>query len=292
MPFHHQINHITDSHLTQSDATRKLDRPLVITWYTNRTNVQSVLHSHPYYELILPLGGEVMYSVNGSLIHLHEGELIVLPADIYHYGKYDISTEISDRLLAQVDQKFWDEVAKESPFNELCELRGPLVIDSAFVASWELRSFFEQMDLSRNVSNPDKEYMLCSNMLRTLFIYITESLHTQKPQTILQNSIVDKAVDYIQKNFTDPDLKVSDIAAITYSSREHLSRLFKRYTMESIHSYITELRMQRFRQLIFEGKNILESCNMSGFSDYTSFTRSFKRIYKMSPTQYLKSLEH
>ena len=87
-----------------------------------------------------------------------------------------------------------------------------------------------------------------------------------------------KAVSYIQEHFTDPELTVYDIAEYTYSSREHISRLFKRYTMESIHSNITELRIQHFHQLILEGKSIMDSCTFSGFSDYSSFTRSFKKI--------------
>lgn len=292
MPFHHKVNHITDSHLTQGEATQKLPLPIVITWFTNRTNVQSVVHSHPYYELILPLYGGVMYSVNGSLVHLNEGELIVLPADIYHYGKYDISTDVSDRLLAQIDQTFWDNVASEVPFHELYRLQTPLVFNASDVAAWEIRSFFEQMDLNRNIKSPESQLMLCSNMLRTLFIYMTESLHNHNSPELIRNPLVEKAVSYIQENFTDQDLTVSDIADYTYSSREHLSRLFKRYTMESIHSYITELRMQQFHQFLREGKSILDACTYSGFSDYSSFTRSFKKIHGMSPTQYLKSQKH
>ncbi|ETP72563.1 DNA-binding domain-containing protein, AraC-type [Lachnospiraceae bacterium JC7] len=292
MPLHHRVNHITDSHLTQGEATQKLPLPIIITWFTNRTNVQSVVHSHPYYELILPLYGGVMYSVNGSLVHLNEGELIVLPADIYHYGKYDISTDVSDRLLAQIDQTFWDQIATEEPFHELCRLKTPLVFNASDVAAWEIRSFFEQMDLNRNIKDPVSQLMLCSNMLRTLFIYMTESLHNQHSPELARNQLVEKAVSYIQEHFTDPELTVYDIAEYTFSSREHLSRLFKRYTMESIHSYITELRMQHFHQLLREGKSIMDSCNYSGFSDYSSFTRSFKKIHNMSPTQYMKSLEN
>lgn len=291
MSLHHKVNHITDSELTQGEATRKLSMPIIITWFTNRTNIQSVLHSHPYYELILPLNGEVMYSVNGSFVRLHEGELIVLPADIYHYGKYDISTDVSERLLAQIDQTFWDEIASDETFSDLFKLRSPLVFSEADVANWEIRSLFEQMDLNRNVTNPQNQILLCGNMLRTLFIYLTESLHGQHSPQVARNPLVEKAVSYIQENFTDPELTVYDIAEYTFSSREHISRLFKRYTMESIHSYITELRMQHFHQLVLEGKSIMDSCTFSGFSDYSSFTRSFKKIYNMSPTQYMKSLE-
>ncbi|WP_091208424.1 helix-turn-helix domain-containing protein [Oribacterium sp. WCC10] len=49
--------------------------------------------------------------------------------------------------------------------------------------------------------------------------------------------------------------------------------------------------MQYFHQLVSEGKSIMEACINSGFSDYSSFTRSFKKIHQMSPTQYIKRME-
>ncbi len=290
MLFHHKVNHIVDSLLTQGEATKNLTMPVIITWYTNRTNIQSVVHSHPYYELILPLNGEVIYSVNGGLVHLKEGELIILPADIYHYGKYDISSDISERLLAQIDRDFWDDIAQESPFRELYKMETPIVIDANSVISWEIRAFFEQMDLMQNVKNHQLNNMINENMIRTLFVYFTESLHNQHSQQFTKSPLVEQAILYIQDRFTDPALTVYDIADHTYTSREHLSRIFKRYTMESIHSYITELRMQHFHQQLSLGKSIIESCIDSGFSDYSSFTRSFKRIHGMSPSQYIKNM--
>lgn len=43
------------------------DGQVVVGLYTNRENVQSVVHSHPYYEMILPVAGSsVRYSVDGA----------------------------------------------------------------------------------------------------------------------------------------------------------------------------------------------------------------------------------
>lgn len=291
MQIHHKLTHIVDSLLTQREATQQLSVPISITWYTNRTNTQSILHSHPYYELILPVNGDVMYSINGSLIHLHVGELIILPAEVFHYGKYDISDNISERLLAQIDQTLWDSMSYELSFSELSRLRAPIVLNSRAVSDWGIRSLFERMDLLRNVNDENNRDKLCKAMLSTLMVYLMENLHSQDSNQPLGNRIVEQAIRYIQEQFTDSALTVAHIANHTYTSREHLSRLFKRYTMESIHRYITELRMQYFHQQLREGKSIMDSCINSGFSDYSSFTRSFRRIHGMSPSQYLKSLK-
>ena len=74
-----KMPHYVDSILTQEDASAALqDGQVVVGLYTNRENVQSVVHSHPYYEMILPVAGSsVRYSVDGSVYDLHLGELIL-----------------------------------------------------------------------------------------------------------------------------------------------------------------------------------------------------------------------
>lgn len=76
-----KMPHYVDSILTQEDASAALqDGQVVVGLYTNRENVQSVVHSHPYYEMILPVAGSsVRYSVDGSVYDLHLGELILFP---------------------------------------------------------------------------------------------------------------------------------------------------------------------------------------------------------------------
>lgn len=85
-----KMPHYVDSILTQEDASAALqDGQVVVGLYTNRENVQSVVHSHPYYEMILPVAGSsVRYSVDGSVYDLHLGELILFPGEMYHSGKF------------------------------------------------------------------------------------------------------------------------------------------------------------------------------------------------------------
>ena len=86
-------------------------------------------------------------------------------------------------------------------------------------------------------------------------------------------------------------MNVAVIARQFYISREHLSRSFKSYTGESISHYITELRMQEFRYGLVSGKSVLSACMESGFSDYSSFVKSFRRLYGISPVEYREQLK-
>ena len=105
-----KIAHCTDSILTQEMARIGLeDYGVVVTWYTNQNNKQSVVHSHPYHEIVLPVSGSnVLYAFQGSLYTLHPGEMVFFPAEIYHSGRYTVTDIVSNRLVVQISAEIWD----------------------------------------------------------------------------------------------------------------------------------------------------------------------------------------
>ena len=56
--------------------------------------------------------------------------------------------------------------------------------------------------------------------------------------------------------------------------------------MESIHGYLTYLRMQHCRKALAEGASVLSACTESGFPDYSSFLKTFRRLYGITPAEY------
>ena len=102
--FVQKVPHIKDQFLTQERASMELESGQIsVGWYTNEQDSQSVVHSHPYYELVLPLvGSNVRYSVDGNIYDINLGEMIIFPARCYHAGMFNITDKISERLIAQI----------------------------------------------------------------------------------------------------------------------------------------------------------------------------------------------
>ena len=98
--------------------------------------------------------------------------------------------------------------------------------------------------------------------------------------------LVARAVVYLQTHYQDPTLTTAQLAQELYASREHLSRAFKECTMESIHNYLIYLRMQHCRKALEEGVSVLNACTESGFPDYSSFLKTFRRLYGITPAEY------
>lgn len=289
-----KITHYTDSLLTQEMARLNLEEcQVVVTWYTNQNNKQSVVHSHPYYEIILPISGsDVQYSFLGNLYTLHPGEMVFFPAEIYHAGRYTLTDTISDRLVIQINADIWNKAIHYAGISDSCKWSENIVILNAnAVSTWDLRGLLERMAQIPHIKKECQDtILLCELVELQLFInQLVEEKQTESPSST--SALISDAVEYIRNHYTDPNLTAASLAKYLFTSREHLSRAFKEYTMESIHDYIKDLRMQNCRREIAAGHSVLDACTNSGFTNYSSFLKSFRTLHGMTPVQYRTRLK-
>ena len=288
-----KMPHYVDSVLTKEKAATSLQGGGVeVALYTNQSNSQSVVHSHPYYELILPMSGSsVRYSVGGSVYDLHLGELILFSGEVFHSGKFNITADTSERLVVQISPNIWKKAMEQSGLTEQFWGSEPVILDANAVLQWDLSSLLQRMALAAGLEAPLRQAVeLCEvTELLLLFSHIIHRRHTAPPPSAT-SLLVAKAVAYLQANYTDPQLTVAQLARYTYTSREHLSRVFKEYTLESVHGYLTNLRMQHCRNAIAAGFSVLDACTASGFTNYSSFLKSFRALYGITPSEYRAAL--
>lgn len=94
---------------------------------------------------------------------------------------------------------------------------------------------------------------------------------------------------YIQNNFNQ-EISIQGLADKFFLSPNYLCQLFKKEVGETIVEYLSRLRIESACKLLTETKLSIylvgEKC---GFQDYFYFTRIFKRMVKMTPTQYRES---
>lgn len=288
-----KITHCTDSLLTQEMARINLEEcQVAVTWFTNQNNKQSVVHSHPYYELtFLISGSDVQYSFLGNLYTLHLGELVFFPAEIYHAGRYTLTDTFSNRLVVQISADTWNKAMQISGITPAPQWQKDIVILNAnAVSTWDLRGLLERMVQIPHLRKDCQETILICELIELqLFInQLVEEQRTESPSST--STLISAAVEYIRDHYTDPNLTAASLAKYLFTSREHLSRAFKEYTMESIHSYIKNLRMQNCCREIASGHSVLEACTNSGFTNYSSFLKSFRALHGMTPMQYRAQL--
>ena len=82
-----------------------------------------------------------------------------------------------------------------------------------------------------------------------------------------------------------------DAAEFTGLSHPYLSRLFKEEMGKTFMEYVTELRIDKARELLGNPDvKVYEVAGAVGYMEYAYFVRVFKRVVGYSPSDYRKQL--
>jgi AraC family transcriptional regulator len=97
---------------------------------------------------------------------------------------------------------------------------------------------------------------------------------------------------YIETHL-DSELSLNLLAEIAFFSPYHFHRIFKFITGETLNSYVTRQKVEKAASnLIHTSIPISEIGYRYGFKDTSSFTRTFKKFYGLSPTAFRKDNPH
>jgi AraC-like DNA-binding protein len=95
-----------------------------------------------------------------------------------------------------------------------------------------------------------------------------------------------RAKDLIDARYRDR-LDVPTLARAAYLSPAHFSREFRRAFGETPHQYLLTRRLERAAALLRNtDRSVAEICFRVGLRSVGSFTTSFRRVYRVSPTAY------
>lgn len=81
-------------------------------------------------------------------------------------------------------------------------------------------------------------------------------------------------------------LSLEDIAAAVGKHPVHLAREFRRYFGATIGTYRRHLRLQRAEALLRKNIGLTEVALTCGFASHSHFSRSFKAVYGVTPSQF------
>ncbi|WP_105615291.1 AraC family transcriptional regulator [Vallitalea okinawensis] len=97
-----------------------------------------------------------------------------------------------------------------------------------------------------------------------------------------------KIIDYIEEHL-DEELCIDRLSEMAVLSKFYFQRLFYKLVGVTVMEYVRLRRVARASDEIKECNNITDVAFNYGFNNVETFIRSFKAIYKMTPTEYKKS---
>jgi signal transduction histidine kinase/DNA-binding response OmpR family regulator len=106
--------------------------------------------------------------------------------------------------------------------------------------------------------------------------------------TSTDERFLQKLIKIVEENIDNPDLDVEFMIQNIAMSRSQLHRKIKALTNESVTGFIRIIRIKRAAQL-FEQKfgNVSDVMYAVGFNNLSYFTKCFKEVYNMTPTDFM-----
>ena len=97
-------------------------------------------------------------------------------------------------------------------------------------------------------------------------------------------------IDYIEKNYTNSDLSIGVLSDIFFYNEKYFSFVFKKETGQNFTQYLNNLRVEKAKEDFKKDiKSINEVSANCGFSDPLYFSKVFKKITTLSPSEYIKN---
>lgn len=249
-------------------------------------------HYHDFDKIIIYICGSVTYRIEGCSYKLKPYDIILVRHNDIHKPDIDPSVPY-ERIIVYLSPGFL--MAYQSDSYDL---------STCFQKSKELHSHvlriysMEKSDIYRTLVNLEyacthngyARELYCQVVFLEFMIQLNRASLDNRVQYLSPSSgdyRVLGIMDYINSHLME-DITVDRIAAACYISRYHLMHLFKGETGYTLFDYITEKRLALARNLLKNGTPVSEACFGSGFKNYSTFFRAYKKHYHVSPSKAVK----
>lgn len=116
--------------------------------------------------------------------------------------------------------------------------------------------------------------------------------YSQMDQNRLYTKVVSDAINIIDSEFTK-NVTLEEIAKRVGVSSQYLSKIFKEETNQTFVEYLTNLRINRAKEIIQTSDQSIKQVGiMVGYKDPNYFSRIFRSVVGISPSDFRKNVKH
>ena len=223
----------------------------------------------PYHALALRLSGSVSFDFGDQKLSSGEGEIFFMPAYRGYVAEYSGENEII-------------VIHFESPVNLPPENFSPRNKDT-------VTSLFYKMDETWSRRGAGYYFSVLSAMCGLL----SDMAREQKlPITNATEAAFDRAIKYMEENYTDPEFSVNMMVERASMSNTYFRKLFVMRFGATPVKHLAEMRLSHAEKLLSSGAyTVGEAAEASGFSDVKYFTRLVHREFGVPPSMLYKRIE-
>ena len=270
--------------------TEEFNTPIGICHWRTRGNNQPFFHWHPHYEITIIEKGKYAIESNAKVISSDKPGIFVHRPYCLHRGNADRAVEyIRDVIYVSkgIFNMFPSDLVDRSVFSDA---------NFIFVRpdSEELSEVLTLCDmLLRAVGDwftisPDYDEKKGALLAALIFHDIMKILKSGRGEAYsTRHSYIQDALQLISENLSEP-MTVDSLAERFGVGHTKFADDFKSVTGSTYKKYLTDLRMNRARELLLAGSSVINASLETGFSGESQFISTYKRYFGETPGRFAK----
>ena len=268
----------------QSEKKGYLNEEFRLFHIKDQTGQEFSYHYHDFHKVVIFLSGKITYHIEGKAYHLKPWDILLVSRHAIHKSEIDasvpyerfilwIKNDIPNKQLLQCFQK-----ASDRSYN-LVRLNSSL--------QEKLKDVLFELEASARSEAFGKD-ILTQALFQEFMVYLNriflEKQYIFDKKSYSYDSQIANILKYINHHLGE-DLSVDALASRHYISKYHLMRKFKEETGYTLHNYVINKRLLQARTLISEGTPILKAAHESGFAEYSTFSRAYRKQFGKAPSE-------
>lgn len=266
-----------------ADSRGYLKEPFRLFHLSERGGQSFPYHYHEFHKVIALREGEVNYQIEGRLCRLRPGDLLLVPAHAIHQpvpggGVYH-------RIVLWIQPEELERRGLEECFLR-CQRENTFLLEGQ--GRDDLFDLMDRLDHSLTDGGFGAEVLSQALFLQLMVLINRQVLgypRGHRQSAVRSDPKIDEILAYINRNLTE-DLSVDGLSARFFLSRSWLMHRFKEIVGCTIHQYVLQKRLILAAEQLRQGESVTNAAANSGFSDYSTFLRAFRKIYGVAPRDY------
>lgn len=243
-------------------------------------------HYHEFCKVLLLVSGSGSYFLEGQRYLLRAGDVVLVGSRRVHRPEFE-GGQPYERIILYISPGFLQQYGAAG-----CDLLqvfsdpgGPVL---RLEEEQRRRIFSVAAALERELAGEQfGKGILSGGLVLRLLVELGRCQRkgiAHQPEPVQpKNPRIREILQYLDSHLAE-DMSIDDLAERFYLSKYHMMRLFREETGTSIHAYLTSRRLVQARAMMDEGMQATQACFRSGFRSYSSFIRSYEKLFGQTPT--------
>lgn len=228
-------------------------------------------HHHEFFEILYFVQGDATFTVEDRTYDLEPGDVVFIQPGEHHYVTFN-----PEKCYERYVLKFHETELPKRMFKKLQNRA------TFYKATEEMHAVFRDLDrIHEHFKGEDLTLLFGCRMLEIMILLC------QKPElekAVNRDTMITKIINYIGENLTER-LSLADICKHFHFSQSYISNKFSNHMRSSIISYVRTKKILAAHREIVRGEKATAVAEKYGFSDYSTFYRSYVKVMGFSPAK-------